>query len=68
MKNDDKLPVNTKDSDEKMKELMIPNNAIIVTSANNKRKLLKKLNSTTLQNVKVITIPELRQKFYFTYG
>lgn len=50
-----------------MKNLTIPNNSIIVTPANNKRNLLRKLNSTTLQNIKIITISELRQKFYFTY-
>ena len=50
-----------------MSNLIIPNNSIIVTPADNKRKLLKKINSMTLQNIKVITLPELREKFYFTY-
>ena len=50
-----------------MSNLIIPNNSIIVTPVDNKRKLLKELNSKTLQNIKVITILELREKFYFTY-
>ena len=51
-----------------MKESKIPANSIVITPANLKAKLLKKLNDNALSNIKVMTLPELRQKLYFTYN
>lgn len=50
-----------------MEYLKITTNSIVITPANIKRKLLKNLNATPLKNIKIITLPELRQKFYFSY-
>lgn len=50
-----------------MKELKIPNNAIIITPDNLKKKLLKRLNSNKLMNFKIMTLTEVRNKFYFSY-
>lgn len=50
-----------------MKELKIPANSIVIVPTELKNKLLKKINSSPLKNIKVITLTELRKKFYFTY-
>ena len=50
-----------------MKKLNIPANAIIITPNNLKKTLLARLSNNDLTNTKVITISELRQKFYFNY-
>ena len=45
----------------------LTNDSIIITPATLKKKLLKTLSKMNLQNTKIITLNELRQKFYFTY-
>ena len=51
-----------------MKNLNVPLNSIIITPNNLKKTLLNKLSNTNLTNTKILTISEVRQKFYFTYN
>lgn len=46
----------------------IPTNSVIITLPNLKRKLLKKISNASLKNIKVMTLSELREKFYFSYN
>ena len=50
-----------------MKELSLHENSIIITKDSLKKFLLKRL-SNSLNNVKIITLTELRRKFYFDYN
>ena len=50
-----------------MKELNITENSIIITKDNFKNVLLKKV-SNSLNNVKIITLTELKKKIYFDYN
>ena len=50
-----------------MKLNQMLSNSVIITPSSLKRKLLKKISQNVMLNTKVITIEELRQKFYFTY-
>lgn len=45
----------------------IPNNSLIIIPNNLKIKILKKLNNHPLKNIKVMTINEVFQKFYFKF-
>ena len=50
-----------------MIESMDLNNKIIITTEEQKESVLKKINGMELLNVKVLTIDEVRKKFYFDY-
>ena len=43
----------------------IPNNSLVIIPNNLKIKILKKLNNHPLKNIKVMTLNEVFQKFYF---
>jgi len=42
-------------------------NSIIITPSTLKQKLIKELSKQPLKNIKVITLTELKEKYYFTY-
>ena len=50
-----------------MEYLKIPANSLIITPTNFKRKLIKQLNKNSLKNIKVMSLTEVRKKFYFDY-
>ena len=50
-----------------MNKFKIPANSIIIAPDNLKKALLKSMSKDTLSNIKVITLTEVRQKFYFNY-
>ena len=51
-----------------MSELNIQANSIVIVPNNKKKTLLKKTSQSNLTNIKVMSLTELRKKYYFNYN
>ena len=50
-----------------MKDINLEENSILIVPNILKNKILKKIRTKDLKNIKILTIEELRKKFYFDY-